>query len=79
MCHNMPVLPPLTLRRGRKDETRMGIIEKIAEYTRLCREYSELPLNAESPDDYKPIEKRRKKIKQRIGELRKEIGMEKMI
>ncbi len=54
----------------------MGVIEKIVEYTRLCREYSKLPLNAESQEAYEPIEKRRDEIKQRIGELRKEIGME---
>lgn len=54
----------------------MGVIEKIVEYTRLCREYSKLPLNAESQEAYAPIEKRRNEIKQRIGELRKEIGMD---
>ena len=54
----------------------MGIIEKIVEYTRLCKEYSGLPLSAENPEAYEPIEKRRKEIKQRIGKLRKEIGME---
>ena len=54
----------------------MGIIEKIVEYTRLCKEYSGLPLSAESPEAYEPIEKRRKEIKQRIGKLRKEMGMD---
>ena len=54
----------------------MGIIEKIAEYTRLCREYSELPLNAKSVKAYEPIAKRKAELKRRIEALRKEIGMD---
>ena len=55
---------------------RIGIIEKIAEYTRLCREYSELPLNAKSVKAYEPIAKRKAELKRRIEALRKEIGMD---
>ena len=55
----------------------MGIINQIAEYTRLCRELSELPRNAESPEAYEPIAKRRCELLEQIGAGRKE-GAESM-
>lgn len=45
----------------------------ILEYTRLAREMSELPLNAESVELYAPIEARRQEIRRRIRELREVI------
>ncbi|WP_347561577.1 hypothetical protein [Clostridium sp. OF09-36] len=50
----------------------MGIINLIAEYTRLCRELSELPRNAESPETYEPIAKRRCELLDQIAASRKE-------
>ena len=44
-----------------------SIIIQIAEYTRLCREYSELPLNADTPEDYEPIERKSQELKQQIA------------
>lgn len=32
------------------------VIKQIADYTRLCRELSELPDNAESPEAYEPYQ-----------------------
>lgn len=49
----------------------MGIINQIAEYTRLCRELSELPRNAESPEAYEPIAKRRFELLEQIAAIRK--------
>lgn len=43
----------------------------ILEHTRLAREYSELPVNAESPEAYAPIAARKAAITNRIEELRK--------
>ena len=42
----------------------------ILEHTRLAREWSELPHNAESPEDYAPIAKRKREIEERISQLR---------
>ena len=42
----------------------------ILEHTRLAREWSELPNNAESPKAYAPIAKRKQEIKERISQLR---------
>lgn len=36
-----------------------NIILQIAEYTRLCKEYSDLPRNADTPEAYEPIERKR--------------------
>lgn len=52
-----------------------SIIIQIAEYTRLCKELSELPRNADSPEAYKPIQDRRDVLKGQILELRKEMGI----
>ena len=43
-----------------------SIIGRIAEYTKLCKEYSELPRNADTPEEYEPIERRRKDLKTKI-------------
>ena len=46
-------------------------IDIILEHTRLAREFSELPINAESPEAYAPIAARKAAIISRIDELRK--------
>lgn len=48
----------------------MEKIDIILEHTRLAREFSELPVNAESPEAYAPIQKRKNEIISRIQELR---------
>lgn len=48
----------------------MEKIDIILEHTRLAREFSELPVNAESPEAYAPIRKRKNEIASRIQELR---------
>ena len=48
----------------------MDKLEIILEHTRLAREFSELPTDAESPEAYAPIQKRRNEIISRIQELR---------
>lgn len=48
----------------------MGVLEVIAEHTRLAREYSELPNNAVSESAYEPIKRRREDITKRIQELK---------
>ena len=46
-------------------------IEKtLLEYTKLARELSELPANAESAEAYAPILDRKNQIRARLGELR---------
>ena len=50
-----------------------SIINQIAEYTRLCKEYSELPLNAETEEEYAPIECKRSELKQKIETSKKEL------
>lgn len=40
------------------------VIKQIANYTRLCRELSELPDNAESPEAYEPIRERRQELRE---------------
>lgn len=60
--------------RNKKGADNMGnIINQIAEYTRLCREFSELPRNADSPEAYKPIERQRQALRGRIDALREEM------
>lgn len=51
-----------------------SIIIQIAEYTRLCKEYSELPRNADTPEEYEPIERKRQELKQQITTARMAIG-----
>lgn len=50
-----------------------SIIVQLAEYTRLCREYSDLPLNADTPEEYEPIERMRRELKQQIVAIRQVI------
>lgn len=52
-----------------------SIIIQIAEYTRLCREYSELPLNVDTPEEYEPIERKRQELKKQIATTRKSIDI----
>ncbi|MFD1404446.1 hypothetical protein [Robinsoniella peoriensis] len=52
----------------------MGVLEVIAEHTRLAREYSELPNNAVSESAYEPIKCRREEITKRIQELKEMEG-----
>ncbi len=42
----------------------------ILEHTRLAREWSELQNNAESPEAYALIAKRKREIEERINQLR---------
>ena len=48
----------------------MDKIDIILEHTRLAREFSELPVNAESLEAYAPNQKRKSEITSRIQELR---------
>lgn len=48
----------------------MGKLAIMLEHTRLAREYSELPINAESPEAYEPIARRGEEILARIKELK---------
>lgn len=57
----------------------MGIINLITEYTRLCRELSELPRNAKSPEAYEPIAKRRCELLEQIAASRKELVERKVL
>lgn len=50
-----------------------NIILKIAECTRLCKEYSNLPLNAETAEKYQTIENKRLELKKQIDFLKAEI------
>ena len=49
------------------------VIKKIADYTRLCRELSELPDNAECPAAYEPIRRRRQELKEQIANSKKNL------
>ena len=49
----------------------MDKMKIILEHTRLAREYSELTVNAESPEAYAPVAARKTEIINRIEELRK--------
>ena len=51
-----------------------SVILQIAEYTRLCKEYSDLPRNADTPEAYEPIECKRQKLKKQITTARVAIG-----
>lgn len=59
---------------AQKGDSTVGIIQKIAECTKLAAEYSSLPCNAESPEAYAPIRARKKELKTRIEELKAEIA-----
>lgn len=50
-------------------------INRIVEYTRLCRELSELPRNAVSPKAYEPIQAHRDALTGQIQRLRKEMKL----
>lgn len=49
------------------------VIKQIANYTRLCKELSELPDNAESPEAYEPIRKRRQELREQIAASKREL------
>ena len=49
------------------------VIKKIADYTRLCRELSEIPYNAEIPEAYEPIRRRRQELKEQIEKSKKKL------
>lgn len=49
------------------------ITKQIADYTRLCRELSELPDNAESPEAYEPTRKRRQELREQIAASKREL------
>lgn len=48
----------------------MDKINIILEHTRLVKEYGCLPMNANSKEEYKPIQERREQIIKRINELK---------
>ena len=50
-----------------------NIIDQIAVYTRLCKVYSDLPLNADTTEEYEPIERRRQELKAQIATTKVEI------
>ena len=50
-----------------------SIITQIAEYTRLCKEYTELPLNAETEEEWAVIECKREELKKKIETSKKEL------
>ena len=50
-----------------------SIINQITEYTRLCKEYSELPLNAETEEEWAVIECKRSALKKKIETSKKEL------
>ena len=49
------------------------VIKQIANYTRLCKELSELPDNAESPEAYEPIRERRQELREQIAASKREL------
>lgn len=49
------------------------VIKQIANYTRLCKELSELPDNAESPEAYEPARKRRQELREQIAASKREL------
>ena len=49
------------------------VIKQIANYTRLCKELSELPDNAESPEAYEPTRKRRQELREQIAASKMEL------
>lgn len=56
-----------------EDMKENDIMAVILEHTRLAREFTELPRNAESPEAYAPIARRKQEITDRIAQLK---GME---
>ena len=51
----------------------MNIEAILLEYTQLAREFSELPVNAESAEAYAPVAARKDEIRKRMRELRRQI------
>ena len=49
------------------------VIKQIADYTRLCRELSELPDNAESLEAYEPTRIRRQELREQIAASKREL------
>lgn len=49
------------------------VIKQIANYTKLCRELSELPDNAESPEAYEPTRRRRQELREQIAASKREL------
>ena len=49
------------------------VIKQIADYTRLCKELSELPDNAESPEAYEPTRRRRQELRDQIAASKREL------
>lgn len=49
------------------------VIKQIADYTRLCREFSELPDNAESPEAYEPTREHRQELRKQIAASKKRL------
>lgn len=49
------------------------VIKQIADYTRLCKELSELPDNAESPETYEPTRIRRQELREQIAASKREL------
>lgn len=49
------------------------VIKQITDYTRLCRELSELPDNAESPEAYEPTRKRCQELREQIANSKKKL------
>lgn len=49
------------------------VIKQIANYTRLCKELSELPDNAETPEAYEPTRRRRQELREQIAASRSKL------
>ena len=49
------------------------ITKQITDYTRLCKELSELPDNAESPEAYEPTRRRRQELREQIAASKREL------
>ena len=49
------------------------ITKQITDYTRLCKELSELPDNAESPEAYEPTRIRRQELREQIAASKREL------
>ena len=49
------------------------VIKQIANYTRLCKELSELPDNAESPEAYELTRQRGQELREQIAASKREL------
>ena len=49
------------------------ITKQITDYTRLCKELSELPDNAESSEAYEPTRRRRQELRDQIAASKREL------